>query len=36
MQSKIATGARWLLGLIYFVFGLNGLLNFLPCDVHGS
>ena len=30
MQTKLPTGARLLLGLIYFVFGLNGLLNFLP------
>jgi hypothetical protein len=30
MQTKIPTGARLLLGLIYFVFGLNGLFNFLP------
>ena len=30
MRAKIPTGARLLLGLIYFVFGLNGLFNFLP------
>jgi putative oxidoreductase len=30
MQTKIPTGARLLLGLIYFVFGLNGLFNLLP------
>jgi len=30
MKAKIPTGARLLLGLIYFVFGLNGLFNFLP------
>ena len=30
MKKKILTGARLLLGLIYFVFGLNGFLNFLP------
>jgi putative oxidoreductase len=30
MQTKLPTGARLLLGLIYFVFGLNGVLNFLP------
>jgi uncharacterized membrane protein YphA (DoxX/SURF4 family) len=30
MKSKISTGARLLLGLIYFVFGLNGFLNFIP------
>ena len=26
---KISIAARWFLGLIYFVFGLNGFLNFL-------
>jgi uncharacterized membrane protein YphA (DoxX/SURF4 family) len=30
MKSKAMTGARILLGLIYFVFGLNGFLQFLP------
>lgn len=30
MKTKIALGARLLLGLIYFVFGLNGFLNFIP------
>ncbi|WP_041578083.1 acyltransferase [Bdellovibrio bacteriovorus] len=30
MQSKLATGSRYLLGLIYFVFGLNGFLQFIP------
>jgi uncharacterized membrane protein YphA (DoxX/SURF4 family) len=30
MNTKFATGARLLLGLIYFVFALNGFLNFLP------
>lgn len=30
MQKNLKIGARWLLGLIYFVFGLNGLLHFLP------
>ncbi len=29
MKTKIATAARLFLGLIYFVFGLNGFLNFL-------
>ena len=29
-EKKIAAGALLLLGLIYFVFGLNGLFNFLP------
>ncbi|AFY03227.1 hypothetical protein Bdt_3552 [Bdellovibrio bacteriovorus str. Tiberius] len=26
----MATGSRYLLGLIYFVFGLNGFLQFIP------
>jgi putative oxidoreductase len=30
MQQKVQTGARYLLGLIYFIFGLNGFLNFIP------
>ena len=30
MKSKIPTIARILLGLIFFVFGLNGFLNFIP------
>lgn len=30
MRSKIHTVPRVLLGLIYFVFGLNGFLRFLP------
>ena len=30
MKSKVQLGARYLLGLIYFVFGLNGFLNFIP------
>lgn len=30
MKSKIYLAARILLGLIYFVFGLNGFLNFIP------
>lgn len=30
MKSKITLVARILLGLIYFVFGLNGFLNFIP------
>lgn len=30
MKSKIPFAARMLLGLIYFVFGLNGFLNFIP------
>lgn len=30
MKSKSVIGARLLLGLIFFVFGLNGFFNFLP------
>lgn len=30
LTPKIATAARFLLGAIFFVFGLNGFLNFLP------
>jgi len=30
MKSKITTTARILLGLIFFIFGLNGFFNFLP------
>ncbi len=30
MNSKVTTGARILLGVIFFVFGLNGFLQFLP------
>ena len=30
IARKIPTAARLLLGLIFFVFGLNGLLHFLP------
>ena len=31
MNKKIlTTGARLLLGLIFFVFGLNGIFNFIP------
>lgn len=29
-MKKIGFGAQILLGLIYFVFGLNGFLNFIP------
>lgn len=29
-MSKVFLGSRILLGLIYFVFGLNGFLNFIP------
>ena len=29
-NSKLQLGARVLLGIIYFVFGLNGFLQFLP------
>lgn len=30
MQNKVFFAAKILLGLIYFVFGLNGFLNFIP------
>lgn len=30
MNKHVVTGARILLGLIFFVFGLNGFLNFIP------
>jgi uncharacterized membrane protein YphA (DoxX/SURF4 family) len=30
MKSKAIVGARILLGLIFFVFGLNGFFHFLP------
>lgn len=30
MNKHVVTGARVLLGLIFFVFGLNGFLNFIP------
>lgn len=30
MIPKMTLGSRILLGLIYFVFGLNGFLNFIP------
>jgi len=30
MMKYLEVGARILLGLIYFVFGLNGFLNFIP------
>lgn len=30
IMNKLNIGARILLGLIFFVFGLNGFLNFLP------
>ncbi|MEM9072566.1 MAG: DoxX family protein [Myxococcota bacterium] len=30
LTSKLPIAARLLLGLIFFVFGLNGFLNFLP------
>lgn len=29
-SSKLALAARLLLGLVFFVFGLNGLLHFIP------
>jgi hypothetical protein len=31
----VATGARILLGLVFFVFGLNGFLHFIPCTTTG-
>ena len=37
VKSYSVTGARVLLGLIYFVFGLNFFLNFIPNDAqHGE
>ncbi len=30
MKSKVGLGLRIILGLIYFVFGLNGFLQFIP------
>lgn len=37
LKSYSVTGARILLGLIYFVFGLNFFLNFIPNDAqHGQ
>lgn len=30
MKTKISLASRYLLGLSYFVFGLNGFLQFLP------
>lgn len=30
MNTKAVIGARLVLGLIFFVFGLNGFFNFLP------
>lgn len=30
MKNKMMFGSRLLLGLMYFVFGLNGFLNFIP------
>lgn len=30
MKTKVYFGSRLVLGLIYFVFGLNGFLNFIP------
>lgn len=31
-MKKAATGVRLLMGLIFFVFGLNGFLNFIPFE----
>ncbi len=33
-MNKVTTVARVLLGLVFFVFGLNGFLNFLPQPPH--
>jgi putative oxidoreductase len=30
MKTKVYVGSRYLLGVIYLVFGLNGFLQFLP------
>ncbi|HXS17626.1 MAG TPA: DoxX family protein [Polyangiaceae bacterium] len=30
ITAKFSTAARWALGIIFFVFGLNGFLHFLP------
>ena len=30
MKAKLALGARAILGLIFFIFGLNGFFNFIP------
>ena len=30
MNKHVATGARFFLGFVFFVFGLNGFLNFIP------
>jgi len=30
VRKKVTLGAQLLLGLLYFVFGLNGFLNFMP------
>lgn len=30
LSRYVSTGARILMGLIFFVFGLNGLLQFIP------
>ena len=30
MNSKLVLGARFMLGVIFFVFGLNGFLHFIP------
>jgi putative oxidoreductase len=34
MNNKITLSTRTLLGLIFFVFGLNGFLNFIPMPPH--
>ncbi len=34
-RRRASTGARLLLGTVFFVFGLNGLLNFIPPPAGG-
>jgi len=35
-NSKTKTAARIVLGVMFFVFGLNGFLHFLPMGQHGA
>lgn len=35
MKPKIETAARYILGLLFFVFGLNGFLQFIPPPADG-
>jgi len=30
LENKVVLAARFLLGLIFFVFGLNGFFHFMP------